>query len=244
MSEPLTATQRDLIQATAAYGGYVARGMVELHRPDLSDRYIKKLLSSLADSGYLRQAAYVPYKEQRVYQVTSVACKFCGCPNSHMRRNHQPDTMRRYLLRSHFLFANAPFSEYKPLSDTAGRIAYFNQRGVNNTLLPSKVNKSTTIVQIEEPILTFQPFAPKGGVCVVFVDRPTGDPLKQLMMWLDRYMPLIRSKALPLVFLSVVEDSARGVLYENLYKTIRTRTKLPKFSSFSIEHAYNYCGFE
>jgi hypothetical protein len=242
---PLTKRELEVLEATVAFGGYVSRTMLQeyLH---VSQQRASFLLSSLAEQKHLA-CVYARAQEPSIYQVTYRSCKLLGCPHSFMRRQHKPPVMRRNLLRAHFLFANTKLEEYSPVSTTSKRIAYLKSLGVDDGLIPRKYNRAASgqqvaVLQVEESFLLLPPFSPEGGLCIVHFDQHDADTRRQLAMLLDRYVPLIRSRLVPLAFLVVTEDEIHARTYAALYAKLMPREAelKPKLTAFSIDYAYDF----
>lgn len=239
----LTKREYELLETIVAFGGYVTRGMVETYNPDITIRWANKILLSLAETRYIKCVGGFGKTQQNIYQVTFKTCKLFGQPHSHMRKKHGSTTIRRNLVRAHFLFQNIEPKDYLEVSSSEKRIKYLQSLGVDNMLIPRKINNGQEILQIEEPFLLLPPFAPDDGICVVLVDMIESDPSRQLRMMIDRYVPLIRSKVIPLSFLIVVEDTDRSDEYKDLYEKqiLKKDPSKPKMNVFSIETTYNFC---
>jgi len=160
-----------------------------------------------------------------------------------MCRKHSIYTICRKLTAAHFLAR-----QFKPdtlnhlLGFSNDRIAYLRGLEVDDTLIPHKTNKGIAVLQIEEPlIIPPSLLAPDGGICVVHVDQLELPISTQLRTTVGRYAPLIRSKCIPVNFLSAAVSRQRAKHYELEYEKIMSRELIkPKFQSvfnnFSYEH--------
>ena len=240
---PITKKEYELLEAVVAFGGVVTRGMVQLCRPSVSERWAQIMLSNLTEKKYIKHIAGFSSTSQKIFQVTYKACKEFGVPQSHMRKKLSPEVLRRSLLRSHFLFKVTDVQRYGIVSNSGKRIKYLNSLGVDNDLIPRKINKGVVTLQVEEPFLIQSLLAPDGGICVVLIDRIESDTLRQLQMAADRYVPIIRSRLVPLVFLSVAETQDRADMYSVLYEKhlLRKDVFRPKLVPYSINYSYDFC---
>lgn len=238
----LTKSEYELLEVIVTFGGVVTRGMVQM-RFNVSVQRANFLLHNLVNKGFIKHVAGISSVQPSIYQVTFKACKLFGQPHSHMRKKHGHQALRRKLVKAHFLFQNVRLEDYIRVSNSEKRIKYLNALGIDNSLIPRKINKGDAVLQIEEPFLLLPPFAPDGGICVVLVDMIEANPLNQLRMVVDRYVPIINSRVVPVSFLAVVENELRMDAYPSLYdKHIPIVAHIkPKFNVLSIETEYDFC---
>lgn len=214
--------------------------MVQMLWSDISERWARELLHDLETKGCIKQADGFDSTTQNIYRVTNKACVLFGLGNSHMRKRMSPVTLKKNLLRAHFLFQNINLADYRAVCTTANRVDYLRSLGIDNSLIPRKINKGDVTLQIEEPFLITPLFAPNDGICVVIVDIDSCNERVRLNTVVDRYVPIIRSNKIPILFLSIVENSWRGKLYKHSYEKLKIKnTPMPKMDVYSIEHCYS-----
>jgi hypothetical protein len=237
----LTNREHELLETIVSFGGFTTRRMVQL-RFEFSMQRANVLLLTLVNERYIKVIPAISVAGQSVYQVTFKACKLFGVPHSHMRKKCTLTTLRRNLLRAHFLFQNVKLEDYALVSNSAKRIAYLRSLGVDEGLIPRKINKGDAVHQIEEPFLLLPPFTPANGICIVLMDMIDSDPSRQLRMMVDRYVPLIRTRHVSLSFLVVAENTGRLDEYKYLYdKHILTKDLIkPILNVFSINMKYSF----
>lgn len=238
----LNEREYELLETLVAFGGVVTRGMVQKLLPDFSERWAKEILFNLCEKGFIKHIAGFTNPNQKIYQVTFKSCNYFGVGQSHMRKKMSPTILRRNLLKAQFLFNVTNIQQYGAVSSSAKRIKYLNSLGVDNGLIPRKINKGDAVLQIEESFLVQSPFAPIDGICIVLFDKIGSDPYGQLRMMIDRYVPLIRSRIVPLSFLSVAENTRRTDIYSQYYDKHLLNKDLykPIMNAYSINFTYAY----
>lgn len=163
--------ERDVIQKIVDFGGYVTTLILGQYVKD-TDRNLRYILSNLTQEGLIRRVDLSRNPNvHTVYQVTKKACIMCNRGDSHMRKKHTPPFAARALLKSHFLFKLAGEGFNQIFSSPAVRAEYLKSLGFDEKVLPHKYNKGTSLLQIEEYILSGEPYSSSGGICVVHPDK-------------------------------------------------------------------------
>lgn len=151
----LTNVELDILEKIVGFGGYATKEIINLYRKDISSKRCYIILSNLEKKQYLKKVDYFESSmENMVYQVTGKACSYFGRKEAYMRKKHNKIAIRRYLLRSHFLFSFIGNGGKISLYSTMDRQRYMNSiLGVRDYYLPKKIHKDTINVHMEEYII-------------------------------------------------------------------------------------------
>ena len=204
----------DAIRKIVDFGGYITSMILGQYIYD-SDRNLRYILSALEEENLLRRVELSRNPNMHtVYQVTKKACIMCNRGDSHMRKKHTPPFAARALIRSHFLFSLAGTGYNKIISSPADKVGFLMNKGFEGRHLPHKYNSGVPILQVEEHLLSGEPYSRPEGFCIVHPDKCDVTAMTQLITLLDRYEKMLVSNKCPICFLAVCENRLRAQEYE------------------------------
>ncbi|WP_324824336.1 hypothetical protein [Sinanaerobacter sp. ZZT-01] len=213
----LSKGEYDILNRIVGYGGYVTKEILHLYRKDITQDRCYRIICNLERKGYLRNRGYfVSHREPNVYQVTKKACAYFGRPEAYMRKVHKAFAMRRYLMRSHFLFNLAGQGESISLFSSDERATYVRKRGYSSYHLPKKINKDTISIQMEEYIL--DTFTQDQSITFLYVDNIRYSIVSQIYTLLNRYQRMLSAKIDVFHFIIAVENDDRAYEFQKIYK--------------------------
>lgn len=207
----------DILERIVGYGGYITKEILHLYRKEITQDRCYRILMQIERKGYIRRRQYFQSsREPNVYQVTRKACAYFGRPEAYMRKVHKPYAVRRYLMRSHFLFALAGKGMSISLFSSDARAVYVRQRGYTNFHLPKKINKGTVSIQMEEYIL--DSYTEEHSITFLYVDNFRYSVVSQIDNLLNRYYRMAHANCDFLNFVIVAESLDRASEFQKIYK--------------------------
>lgn len=220
----LSKGELDILEKIVGYGGYVTKEVLHLYRRDISLDGCYRILMRLEEKKYLRKRDYFrSSRSLNVYQVTRKACNHFGRPEAFMRKVHKAYAVRRYLIRSHFLFMQTGQRQEVTLYTSDERAFYMKGIGYSNFHLPKKVNGNVRSIQMEEYILGD---SDDSSTHFLYVDSLRCMPKIQLQMLLLRYERMIRAGITFIYFDIVVESESRKQEFDKAYQLPEIKTLL------------------
>ena len=210
----LSANEADILDKIVGFGGYATKEMIALYRKDITADRCYRILKSLESKNYIKQREYFQsHRQPDVFQVTKKACRLFGREEAYMRKKHKPFAIRRYLIRSHFLFLlvgkGINIKHYSPES----RAEYLKNRGFTEYYL----QKRNDAVQVDEFIIDDAKFSKGNNITLVYTDNPDDNAYRQIAILLEKYNLMLKHKSAFLDFLIVTEGAAKAELYMEAY---------------------------
>lgn len=202
------------IQKIVDFGGYVTSMILGQYIKD-SDRHLRRILCELENEKLLRRVELSRNRnEHTVFQVTKKACILCNRGDSHMRKKHTPPFAARALIRSHFLFSLAGSNYQTIFSCPAAKLEFLKEKGFEEQQLPRKFNNGVPVIQVEEHLLSGEPYSPSDGFCIVHPDKCDVTAMTQLITLLERYEKMLAKNKCSINFLAVCENGLRAREFE------------------------------
>jgi hypothetical protein len=232
----LTANELEILEKIVGFGGYVTHEMLSLYRTDISQDRCYRILKSLESKGYIKKRDYFEsHRNPDVYQVTKKACRIFGREESYMRKKHKPYAIRRYLMRSHFLFALSGNGVNIINFSPENRVAFLREKGFSDYYLPKRDGK----VQIDEYIIDDEHYTKGRVIWFAYIDNPDDTPRRQLMLLFNKYELMQKSKLAFLNFLIVTENSLKANIYKEVYqKFFFKKISMVDIKTRAIEKTY------
>ena len=132
-----------------------------------------------------------------------------------MIKSHTPPYIARALICSHFLFYLSEYGYRQILSSPAAKVSFFMGKGFEGKHLPHKYNNDISVIQVEEYLLSGEPYSRSDGFCIVYPDKCDVAAMTQLKTLLKRYEKMLVSNKCPICFLVICENQMRTNEYES-----------------------------
>ncbi|MCL2514175.1 MAG: hypothetical protein FWF08_09745 [Oscillospiraceae bacterium] len=212
----LSTNEEDILEKIVGFGGYATKEMLALYRHDITEDRCYRILKNLEKKKFIKTREYFTSQRQPdVYQVTKKACRFFGRAEAYMRKKHQPFAMRRYLIRSHFLFLLAGQGIKVSHFFSDSRADFLKAKGFSEYYLPKKNDK----VQIDEYIIDDERYTRGKTITVFYADNPEDNPYRQISILLDKYSLILKSNSFFIDFLVVTEERVKADSYLKIYRS-------------------------
>lgn len=236
----LSKNEEDVLKRIVGYGGYVTKEILALYRTDLSLDRCYRILTQLEEKKYIKPREYFEsFRQPIVYQVTKKACRYYGRPEAYMRKVHKPYAVRRYLIRSHFLFELAGKGINISLFSSVSRQKFLNDKGFTDYYLPKKSNKGIETIQIEEFIIDVEPYSKKHTICFLYIDNQSYSIKAQLENLFNKYKKMQKSGRGFIDFMIVTENEVRARNFKLIYEEhFFRKISMIDVKSYSINRAY------
>lgn len=236
----LSLQEEDVILKTLSFGGYITKDILHLYKSDITIDRCYRILKQLEQKKFLRKRDYFnDTRKPAVFQVTRRACDFIGRPESYMRKLHKPFAVRRYLIKSHYLFKLAGEGVEPGCCFHDERERYLLSKGYTPSYLPKKIDKDIPRINIEEYIITDKRFAKKNEICFLYIDN-FNPPETQLAALFGKYAKMERAQISYLSFLIVTENDIRETHFNNAYKLFyQNDLSLFSVSTVSVDTEYS-----
>lgn len=228
--------ESDVLKKIVGYGGYCTKEILHLYRKDISSDRCYRILRQLESKKYLVQREHFEsIKQPGVFQVTRKACSLYGRPESYMRKKHKPFEIRRYLMRTHYLFTLAGNGQEVCLGFSDEREKYLLSLGISKDVLPVKINKGTAKVHIEEYIRILS----DDSIELIYFDNHRYSVNSQLKFLITKYSKLENAHGAFFSFLVVTEEEYKAKLFKDIFNDqyYREITEA-ELKSLSINRSY------